>query len=278
MTISGKTKVLAIFGDPVAESLSPLMHNSWIEDFGLDAVYVPLSVTGPDPAAFFYGLRGAGFLGANVTTPHKEIAAAIAESGGLKAANVLRWEEGGRISAFNTDGDGFLDSLDEAAPGWKARVRHVLIIGAGGAAAGLGPALAEGAAIERIRVVNRTASRADALARLIGVGASSPWEDLPELFAEADLIINTTTLGMAGRKSPRWPVSRCKDSAIVADIVYQPLRTPLLDAAAKRELQTVDGLGMLIHQGARAFELWFGLKPDTKKARERLMAALGERA
>ncbi|MEZ6022756.1 MAG: hypothetical protein R3C16_04930 [Hyphomonadaceae bacterium] len=157
-------------------------------------------------------------------------------------------------------------------PRWRDTVETVLIVGAGGAARGIAAALA-GAA--KLIVVNRTFERAAALAQDLPRAGALVWDALPEAFADADLIINTTTLSMAGAPSPDWPVGKCKPNAIVVDIVYRPLETPLLKAARERGLVAVDGLGMLIHQGARAFELWFGVKPDASKARARLIEALG---
>ncbi|HWA01338.1 MAG TPA: shikimate dehydrogenase [Caulobacterales bacterium] len=275
--ITAKTQLLAIFGDPVGRSLSPVMHNGWIEDHGLDAVYVALPLRGGDPVAAFHALKHVGFRGANVTTPHKEAAAAAADSGAFRVANVLRWEADGALSAFNTDGDGFLDALAEAVPGWGARVSEVLILGAGGAAKGIAQALLPGPAQDiDLTIANRTAERAEALAKTLTRAHVGDWNDLGSLFANADLIVQTTTLGMDGTASPHWPVARCKSGAIVVDIVYRPLETPLLKAARAQGLTAVDGLGMLIHQGARAFKLWFDIEPDTKIARQRLLAALGE--
>lgn len=275
MTITAKTQVLAIFGDPVAQSLSPVMHNAWFADHGIDAVYVAVRVPG-DPDAVFRMMKRAGLRGANITVPHKEAAAALADRTEGRVANVWRWESDGSVSAFNTDGKGFIAALDEAAPVWRAP--RVLILGAGGAAAGIAQALAAHDASAEIVIANRTLQRAQDLAALLPKARAAAWDDLAAQFAEADLIVQTTTLGMNGQGDPDWPVARCKAGAVVADIVYKPLETGLLRAARARGLVAVDGLGMLIHQGALAFELWFGVKPDTKAARQRLMAALGERA
>jgi shikimate dehydrogenase len=258
----------AVIGDPVSHSLSPLMHNGWIADHGLSATYEPLLLRSDDAAKAIRELEG--FAGANVTVPHKEAAARAATGFGGAVANTLRWESDGRISAWNTDGDGFLDALLEVAPGWRSRVKNILILGAGGGARGIAEAL-KGAG--EIVIANRTFSRADELARAVGGGAVE-WSALGDVFAEADLIINATTLGLSGAPSPDWPIARAKQSAIISDIVYRPLETPLLAAARARGLTTMDGLGMLIHQGARAFELWFGVKPDAAKARARLIEAL----
>lgn len=272
MNITGATRVFAVVGDPVSHSLSPLMHNGWIEDHGLDAVYVALRLKSDDPAAAIRALGEFGVAGLNVTTPHKEAAAVAAERGEGEAANVLRWERDGSVSAFNTDGPGFLDALDEAAPGWNTRVRSVLLLGAGGAARAIGQALSPSADV--VRFANRTRARAEGAARALNNGHAANWDELEREFGEADLIVQTTTLGMQGQPSRDWPVSRCRVGAIVADIVYRPLETDFLRAGRARGLTAVDGLGMLIHQGARAFELWFGVKPDAAKARARLMAAL----
>lgn len=258
----------AVIGDPVSHSLSPLMHNGWIADHGLNATYEALLLRSDDAAKAIRELEG--FAGANVTVPHKEAAARAATGFGGAVANTLRWEADGCISAWNTDGDGFLDALLEAAPGWRARVKHILILGAGGGARGIAEAL-NGAG--EITIANRTLSRAEELARAVGCRAVE-WSALGDAFAEADLIINATTLGLSNTPSPDWPIARTKQSAIVADIVYRPLETPLLAAARARGLTIMDGLGMLIHQGARAFELWFGVKPDAARARARLIEAL----
>ncbi|MES1157269.1 MAG: shikimate dehydrogenase [Alphaproteobacteria bacterium] len=275
--ITAQTQLLAIFGDPVGHSLSPVMHNGWIEDHGLDAVFVALQLKSDDAAGVFRALKSLRLKGASVTVPHKEAAAAAADNGEFRVANTLRWEPDGTVTAFNTDGDGFLDALTEAAPGWASHVDNVLMLGAGGAAMGIHRALHPGPEHDiNFFVVNRTRARAAALAQSTTRTWDRNWEELPSLFGSADLIIQTTTLGMNGNQSPAWPVERCKPSAIVVDIVYRPLETPLLKAARAQGLTAVDGLGMLIHQGVRAFEYWFGIKPDPASARRRMLAALGE--
>ncbi|MFZ2030227.1 MAG: shikimate dehydrogenase [Vitreimonas sp.] len=274
MTISASTQVLAVIGDPVAHSLSPVMHNGWIADHGLDAVYVALPLTGDDPSAAFRALKRFGLKGANVTVPHKEAAARAADRSENAVANVLRWEEDGSVSAFNTDGLGFLDSLAERAPDWRGRISRVLMLGAGGAARAIATTLSP--YVDTIHFANRTAERGEAAALSLPNGRALRWDDLERGFGAADLIIHATTLGMEGQPETEWPVANCRANAIVADIVYRPLLTPLLNAANARGLTMIDGLGMLIHQGARSFELWFDVMPDTGKARTRLLAALGE--
>ncbi len=272
MTITPKTKVFALIGDPVAHSLSPLMQNAWMADHGLDAVYVALQVRSDDPAGVIRGLKQSGFAGLNVTVPHKEAAAQAADRSESAVANVLRREDDGSFSGYNTDGAGFLDALDEAGPDWRMRVRRVLIVGAGGAAQGIGEALSP--FVSTIHFANRTAERGEAVAAALPNGRTLRWDDLERGFGAADLIVQTTTLGMKDQPSFDWPVALCRPTSIVADIVYRPLQTELLSAARARGLTTMDGLGMLIHQGARAFELWFGIRPDAAKARARLTAAL----
>jgi shikimate dehydrogenase len=272
MTVTAATKVLAVIGDPVIHSLSPLMHNGWIADHGLDAIYVALPLKSDNPAGAIRVLKDFGLTGLSVTLPHKEAAAKAADRTEAPVANTLRWEDDGRLVGFNTDGPGFLDALSEAAPDWRARVKRVLILGAGGAALGIAQALSP--YVDTVHFANRTAARGEEDAAGLRNGRTLRWDDLDRGFGAADLVVQATTLGMADQPAPEWPVSFCRPTAIVADIVYRPLETDLLRAARARGLVCVDGLAMLIHQGARAFELWFGIKPDTAKARQRLTAAL----
>lgn len=272
MKVTSATKVLGVIGDPVAHSLSPIIHNGWIADHGIDAVYVALRLESEDAEHDLRALKGMGFTGLNVTLPHKEAAAKAADRSEDVVANTLRWEPDGTLSAFNTDGAGFLDALTETAPDWAERVRRVLIVGAGGAALAIGQALSP--RVEAVHYINRTATRAETAAAALGNAHAMRWEDLERGFADADLIVQATSLGLAGTQAPQWPVARCRSTAIVADIVYRPLETQLLRAARMRGLTAMDGLGMLIHQGARAFELWFGVMPSAAKARARLEAAL----
>ena len=270
MSITAATKIFAVVGDPVEHSLSPVMQNGWIADHGLDAVYVALALKSEDPVAAIGALTG--FAGLNITVPHKEAASQAAARRDGPAANVLRREDDGAFTAFNTDGLGFLDSLAERTPDWRSRVRRVLIVGAGGGALGIGQALSS--YVDTIHFANRTAERAEQTASAIPNGRTTRWDDLERAFGHADLIVQTTTLGMADQPEMAWPVSFCRPNALIADIVYRPLDTQLLIAARVRGLTAIDGLGMLIHQGARSFEIWFGIKPDVVKARQRLLAAL----
>ncbi len=266
------TKRYAVIGDPVAHSLSPLMHTGWIADHGLDATYEAHLLRSDDPVTAIRGLTQ--FAGMNVTVPHKEAAARAAGWADGDAANVLRWEPDGALSAFNTDGVGFRDALNEAEPDWQRRVIDVVIVGAGGAARGIAAELS--LHVGTITFVNRTLARAEAAASnldMLGARALA-WNELERAFASADLIIQATSLGLSSGGAPRWPVEACRPHTMIADVVYRPLETELLHAARARGLATVDGLGMLIHQGAWAFWLWHNIWPDTAQARERLLKAL----
>lgn len=273
MSISAKTQLIALIGDPVAQSLSPVMHNGWIADHGLDAVYVALPFISAEAEAALRALKCLRLHGLNITVPHKTAAARAADRSQGDVANVWRWELDGSVSAFNTDGEGFLDSLDEGAPGWRTRTSRALVLGAGGAALAIGAALSP--YVDTIHFANRTAERAEAAAQSAPNGRSLRWDDLERGFGAADLIVQATTLSMS-EEAFEWPIANVRAGAIVADIVYRPLQTGLLRAARERGLTAVDGLGMLIHQGVRSFELWFAVKPDAAKARARLLAALDE--
>jgi len=284
MKITGRTKVLALFGNPVTHSLSPQMHAGWIADHGLDAAYVALPLKANGVNDTMRALRSVGFYGANVTVPFKEAAAKAADWQDeavidLGAANMLRWHEGD-LYAANTDAPGFIAALDEQAPAWKQTVKRALVIGAGGAAKAIAYGLAK-AGVAHIDIVNRSAFRAMDTAKAVAPSAVSiaarAWAELEDAIAEADLVVNATTLGMAGKDAMAWPLARAKETAIIADAVYAPLETDLLRLARERGLTTVDGLAMLIHQGAASFHHWFEITPDTAKARERLLAIIGSR-
>ncbi len=267
------TKRYAVIGDPVGHSLSPLMHAGWIEDHGLDASYEACLLRSDDPVAAIRALTQ--FAGMNVTAPHKEAAAIAADRCACPVVNTLRWEEDGSLSAYNTDGEGFLYALTEAASDWPMRVSEALILGAGGAAEGIARALRPSPKHGiSITIASRTAARAETLAKKLSHTGVGDWYDLGAAFERADLIVQATPLGMSRSPSVEWPLHRCRHNAIVVDIVYRPLETPFLKSARARGLTAIDGLGMLIHQGALSFELWHGVKPDVDRARTRLEMAL----
>lgn len=285
MNVTASTSVLALLGDPVGHSLSPVMHNGWIADHDLDAVYVALRLAADDPSAAFAALRSQRFRGCNITVPHKQTACLVADkldpaASALGALNTLRWEEDGTISGYNTDAPGLIAALDESHAGWRSMTGTALVLGAGGAGRGVAYGLCQ-AGVRRILIANRTRSAADEIASLTPRCQAFDWSELGELFESADLIVNSTSIGMAkgGLAAPEggWPVKRAPNHAVIMDAVYAPLETELLRAARDRGLVALDGLGMLIHQGALAFDIWFGIKPDVRLARARLMQAIAER-
>jgi shikimate dehydrogenase len=280
MTITGATVVAGVAGSPVTHSLSPLIHNAWIEAAGLDAVYVPFAPPADGFTAFAAGLRGGAVRGLNVTAPFKEAALALATDPtdralAAGAANLLVFEPDGRIIADNTDGAGLLGALALQAPGF-ALSGPVVILGAGGAARGAAAALAAAGASD-IRIVNRTHDRADALAAAIGPSAKA-LELEPAVFEDACLIVNATTLGLGGGSGPAAVLRLARQGAVALDMVYQPLRTEFLQRAANAGLATVEGLAMLIGQAAPSFEAFFGVPPPDIDVRAICLAALGESA
>lgn len=281
MSVTAKTDVLAILGDPVAHSLSPVLHNAWIQAAGLDAVYTAIRIETGRADAAFAALSAYGLKGANVTVPHKERAAKAADrldlaAETLKAANVLRWEEDGTLSGFNTDAGGIVAALDDSHAGWRSMTGAALVIGAGGAGRAAAWALSH-AGVRRVLIINRTKARAMEAASLIPRAQAFAWSEMGGLFESADLIINTTTLGMKGQPAMEWPLARAPSHALVMDAVYAPLMTPLLAGAQARRLTTLDGLGMLIHQAAATFELWFNRKPSIELGRAAIELELMER-
>jgi shikimate dehydrogenase len=281
MRITSKTELLALLGDPVSHSLSPILHNTWIDASGADAVYFALRIAKSRAGQVFENLSAYGLKGANVTVPHKALAAKAADrldepAGALEAANVLRWEADGSVSAFNTDVHGVIAALDDAHAGWRSRTGAALVLGAGGAGKAAAWALSQ-AGVKRILIANRTQTSAEDLARCVPRAEACAWRMLEDLFGSADLIVNATSLGMSGAPEPEWPVARAPAHAIVMDAVYAPLETRLLRAARARGLVALDGLGMLVHQAALAFEIWFGEKPDIELGRAAMQAALAER-
>lgn len=267
-----------VVGHPIAHSRSPLIHGYWLETLGIPGSYERIDVHPDSIGRFLAGLPRSGFAGGNVTIPHKEAAHRAADrldeaAELIGAANTL-WLEEGRLAAGNTDAYGFAANLDAEAPHWR-KGRTALVLGAGGAARAVLFALKE-AGFGDIRLVNRTLSRARELADRFGAGISAHgWEAAGALAADADILVNTTSLGMGGEGAPPVEVALLPDGAIVTDIVYVPLETPLLAAARGRGLRAVDGLGMLLHQAAPGFERWFGTRPEVTPAlRGRIVADL----
>jgi shikimate dehydrogenase len=231
----------------------------------------------PEQFADFIGsLAARGYAGANVTVPHKEAALALASPDALAAAvgaaNTL-WLKDGKLHATNTDVEGFIASLDTAVPGWASDAGPAVVLGAGGAARAVVFGLLQQGMAE-IRVVNRSLERASAMRERFGKAvAPCRWEERDRALAGASLLVNTTTLGMTGQPALAIDLARLPPDAVVADIVYAPLSTPLLAAASARGLRTVDGLGMLLHQAAGAFARFFGTRPEVTAALRALVEA-----
>jgi shikimate dehydrogenase len=253
-----------LIGWPAAHSRSPIIHTYWLRTLGIDGDY---RIEAVEPAAFaeFIGdLRARGYRGANVTIPHKEQALARsmpdARARAVGAANTLYFV-GDELHSTNTDVEGFIGNLDAAAPGWD-RTQEALVLGAGGSSRAVIFGLLE-RGIARVHLANRTAERAQALAQQFGARVSVlAWDKVESMLPRADLLVNTTSLGMKGQPPLDIDVVRLPNDAVVADLVYVPLETALLKAAKARGLKTADGLGMLLHQAVRGFELWFGKRPQ----------------
>ena len=278
MAFSGAARVAGVVGSPVRQSLSPLIHNAWIAAAGLDAVYVPFSPPPDRFDAFVAGLKGGMVAGLNVTLPFKAAALALADhvdaaAAAAGAANLLLFEEGGAITARNTDGLGLLYALDQQAPGWATGVGGVVVLGSGGAARGAAAALS-GAGV-KVRVANRAHARAVKLAGdIVGVEAVA-WTDLADAFSKASLVVNATAAGLEGEGELDLPFNALPQHAVAMDMVYKPLRTAFLRAAASRGLRTVDGLAMLVGQAIPSFEALFGrLVPQPVEVRALALAAL----
>ena len=268
MVISGNARVAGVMGWPVTHSLSPRLHGHWLELYGIDGAYVPLPVTPEKFSEALRALAAAGFVGANVTVPHKEAALAAmddatANARAIGAVNTIVVQKDGRLLGSNTDGLGFLANVRDFLPGWSARGKSIALLGAGGAAKAIAwTLLAEGAA--RAHIINRTPDRAKALAAALGPNALPVlWDHAAELaLEEADMLVNTTTLGMRGQPRLDIDLGPLAGDAIVADIVYTPLETDLILRARSRGNPTVDGIGMLLHQARPGFAAWFGREPE----------------
>ncbi|MBU4531779.1 MAG: shikimate dehydrogenase [Hoeflea sp.] len=265
-----------IIGDPISHSRSPLIHRYWLESAGLAGGYDPVAVTASDLTTFVAALKDgtSGFCGGNVTIPHKEAILDLVDEADptardIGAANTL-WLEDGRLLATNTDTHGFAANLDEAAPGWDTG-KAAVILGAGGASRAVIHALLN-RGFDSIALANRTEARARALADRFGPRVKG-WglDSLQDLVRGADLFVNTTSLGMGGTETPHIDFTVMSDKALVTDIVYVPLETPLLSMAKRQGLATVDGLGMLLHQAVPGFERWFGVRPQVTPELRRLI-------
>ncbi len=271
MTENGKTIQAGVMGWPVSHSLSPRLHGFWLNELGIDGTYNALAVAPDDLEDSLRSLPERGFAGVNLTLPHKEAAASIVDTmdsaaSRIGAVNTIVVGADGNLAGSNTDGYGFMENLKSGAPEWTADNSTAVVLGAGGAARAIIAALLD-AGLKELRLVNRTLSRAESLKDDIG-GAIIvvPWADRTAALEGAGLLVNTTTLGMTGEESLEIHLSPLPADALVTDIVYAPLTTPLLKDAAGRGNPTVDGLGMLLHQARPGFHRWFGAAPAVTDA------------
>lgn len=267
-----------VVGHPIGHSRSPLIHRFWLDTLGLAGTYEPLDIAPYDFPVFLAGLAASRWAGGNITIPHKEAAFAAIEhrdaaADAIGAVNTI-WQEGANLVAGNTDAYGFAANLDDQAPQWRGGHR-ALVIGAGGASRAILQALGD-AGYHRIDLANRTLDRAVDLADRFGPSIHPhPLSKIDELATSADLIVNTSSLGMAGARPLTLDFSKASDETIVTDIVYAPLVTPMLAAARERGLAVCDGLGMLLHQAVPGFERWFGIRPQvTSELRAHIVADL----
>lgn len=288
MSISGRARLAGVIGWPVAHSLSPCLHNAWLERHGIDGAYVPLAVAPANLALAFAALPRLGFRGWNVTLPHKEAARDLVDELDPTAAragvvNTVLVSADGRTRGYSSDGYGFLANLRDRAPGWRAGAGPAVLVGTGGAARAVALALLE-AGCTRLRLTNRTRARAERLAadlRRLEDKAEievHDWQDRHAALAGAALCVNCSSLGMTGQPPLELDLAALPPTASVADLVYVPLETGLLAAARQRGHPVVDGLGMLIWQAVPGFSHWGGVEPAVDEAvRQLLLGALAAR-
>jgi shikimate dehydrogenase len=262
--MSKEHKAVCVIAWPAGHSRSPIIHNYWIKQHKFDAEYRREAVPPEKFADFVSNLRANGYIGANISVPHKEVALKLTEpddrARAVGAANAL-WYDDNRLRSTNTDVEGFLANLDAATPGWDRGLSTAVVLGAGGGARAVIFALLA-REVGRVYVINRTVERAKALQKKFGNRLQVvSWDETTGLLGGAGLLVNTTTLGMVGQP-PLELNLRCPPSLVVADLVYDPLVTGLLAGARARGLRTADGLGMLLHQAVRGFQLWFGVRPE----------------
>jgi shikimate dehydrogenase len=256
-----------VMGWPVMHSLSPMLHNHWLAKYGLVGSYLPLAVRPENLRTALRALPALGFVGTNLTIPHKEAALGIVDRADplarrVGAVNCVVVTRDGTLEGQNHDGFGYIESVLEAQPAWRADTGPIVVIGAGGGARAVLVSLIDRGARD-IRLINRTLPRAQALERELGGPLKAlPWQDREAALADAAMLINTTSQGMAGEPPLEMSLDRLPRTALVSDVIYVPRETPLLKAARARGNPTVNGLGMLIHQARPAFQAWFGIMPE----------------
>ncbi len=279
MTDHPRIPLAGVIGSPIAHSRSPALHGYWLKRYGIKGHYVPLDIAQADLAAALRMMPKMGFVGCNVTIPHKEailnIADVITDRAALiGAANTLIFRKDGKIQADNTDGSGFIANLRQNAPDWQPASGPAAVFGAGGASRAVIAALIE-VGVPEIRLANRTRARADALRSDFGAKVHVyEWVQAAEMIDGAATVVNTTALGMTGKPDLVLPLDTLSSGVLVTDLVYTPLKTQFLIEAEARGAKVVDGLGMLLHQAAPGFERWFGHRPEVDEAtRQALLTA-----
>ena len=278
MTEHQHIPLAGVIGSPVAHSRSPILHGYWLRRYGLKGHYIPMDIAQADLKLALETLPKLGFVGVNVTLPHKETILRLADiitdrAALIGAANTLIFRKDGKIHADNTDGSGFIANLRQNAPHWAPLASPAAVLGAGGAARAVIAALIE-VGVPEIRLSNRTRPRAEALRSDFGAKVVvHDWVQAGNMLDGAFTVVNTTSLGMVGKPDFRVPLDALSPKALVTDLVYAPLKTALLIAAEEVGCTVVDGLGMLLHQAVPGFERWFGQRPEVDEATRR--AVLG---
>lgn len=266
-----KIPLAGVIGSPIAHSRSPQLHQHWLKILGIKGYYIPMDVSADNLTRVIETLPSMGFVGANVTVPHKEkmldLADLVTDRAALiGAANTLIFRKDGKLHADNTDGYGFIQNLRQTAPNWDPKAGPAAVLGAGGAARAVIAALLE-AGVPEILISNRTRVRAEALQTEFGKRLTVvDWVQAGNMLEDADTIVNTTSLGMLGMPPLRVPLDGLRKGTLVTDLVYAPLKTRLLIEAEEAGCVTVDGLGMLLHQAVPGFERWFGVRPEVDSA------------
>ena len=271
MTDHPRIPLAGVIGSPIAHSRSPALHGYWLQRYGLKGFYIPMDVAQADLGRVLQTLPLMGFVGLNVTIPHKETVLALADivtdrAALIGAANTLIFRKDGSIHADNTDGAGFIANLRQNAPHWQPQAGPAAVFGAGGAARAVIAALIE-VGVPEIRLANRTRARAEALRADFGAKVVvHDWVQAGNMLEAVATVVNTTALGMVGKPDFRVPLDALDRHAVVTDLVYTPLKTALLIEAEELGCTVVDGLGMLLHQAAPGFERWFGHRPEVDEA------------
>lgn len=270
MTLA-RIPLAGVIGSPIAHSRSPRLHGHWLRKYGLPGHYIPMEVAPNRLEEALRLLPDLGFVGLNVTIPYKEQVMSIADQVSdraslIGAANTLIFKSDGKIHADNTDGYGFIENLRQNAPNWVPSAGPAAVFGAGGAARAVIASLLD-VGVPEIRLSNRTRNRADKLREDFGNRVHVyDWVQAGNILEGAFTVINTSSLGMAGKPELRVPLDGLERGAVVTDLVYTPLQTRLLRVAQEQGCQTVDGLGMLLHQAVPGFERWFGQRPEVDEA------------